>query len=107
MASPASISVTQISQKAKASVEKALQAHSTTFPKPNYVFGFLPPRTIGIIIRNPDGKVALGAAHETAAALQGGVAGALGMRGGSANVLFGDGHLTLGFEPPDPVFFEE
>jgi prepilin-type processing-associated H-X9-DG protein len=107
MASPASLSARQISQKAKSSVEKALQAHSASFPKPNYTIGFAPPWIIGIVIRNPDGKVTLADAQKLATEVQGGVAGALAMRGGKSNVLYGDGHLTLGFEPPDPVFFEE
>jgi prepilin-type processing-associated H-X9-DG protein len=107
MAGPASISVRQISEKAKSSVEKALQAHSASFAKPNYTIGFVPPWIIGIVIRNPEGKVTLADAQKLATEVQGGVAGALAIRGGKTNVLFGDGHLTIGFAPPDPVILEE
>lgn len=107
MAGPASISVRQISEKAKSSVEKALHAHSATFPKPTYILGFRPPWIIGIIIRNPPEKVTLADAQKLATEVQGGVAGALGMRGGKTNVLFDDGHLTIGFAPPEPVLLQE
>ena len=109
MAGPQAISVKQISEAARGSVAKVLDQHKAKFPKPDYLFGFYPPHGwLGIVIRNPDlTHVALGDAQKLANDLAAGLGGASGaLRGGKGGAVLGDGHLTIGFAPPEPVIFE-
>jgi hypothetical protein len=110
MADPKSISVREISAAAKGSVAKVLDQHKAKFPKPDYTFGFYPPHWwLGIVIRNPDlTHISLGDSQKLAADLQHGIsAAAPGIKGGTVGAVLSGGHLTLGFEPPEPVIFGE
>lgn len=112
MAGPQAISVKQISEAARGSVAKVLEQHKAKFPKPDYLFGFYPPHWwLGIVIRNPDlTHVALGDAQKLANELQasiGGVSAAATRGAKPGGAVLSGGHLTLGFEPPEPVIFAE
>lgn len=110
MAGPQSISVKEIAHAAKGSVVKVLEQHKAKFPKPDYILGFYPPHWwLGIVIRNPDlDHVSLGEAQKMAVDLQRGISGAVAAtKGGKPGVVLGDGHLTIGFAPPEPVIFGE
>jgi hypothetical protein len=109
MAGPQAISVKQISEAARGSVAKVLEQHHAKFPKPDYLFGFYPPHWwLGIVIRNPDmTHVSLGDSQKLANDLAAGLGGAsAALRGGKGGAVLSGGHLTLGFEPPEPVIFE-
>jgi hypothetical protein len=106
MAGPVSLSLKDFSATAKASVTKALEAHATAFPKPDYRIGFIPPWWLGIIIINPTEKVTVADATLLAADIQRGVGGASaelrGAAAGAPSVLCGGGHIICGFiRPPD------
>ena len=103
MAEPVSLSVRQISAAAKGTVAKALEAHSAAFPKPNYRFGFFPPRYwCGFVIYNGDhGKVSVADTARLAAEVHKGIAAAVpGVKGGKVGSILIDGNLTIGFVPP-------
>jgi hypothetical protein len=110
MARPVSISVKEISAAAKGSVAKVLEQHKAKFPKPDFVVGFYPPHWwLGIVIRNPDlDRVSLGEAQKVAVDLQHGIGGAVAaLKPGKPGVVLGDGNLTIGFVPPEPVILGE
>jgi hypothetical protein len=108
MADPVSISIRDLSTKAKGSVAKALETHQKTFPKPNYIFGFVPPWWIGIIIRNPLENVTLADARKLATDIHKGVGSSLpALRGSSPGAVIGPGHITCGFIAPEVAVFEE
>lgn len=109
MANPVSIPVKQLTAAAKHSAETALKRHAATFAKPNYIIGFVPPYWwLGIVIRNPDSKVTLAAAQSLATEVQGGIASSVKtLPGGAGGVIFGGGHVTIGFAPPPDVTLSE
>jgi hypothetical protein len=108
MADPVSISIKHISATAKSSVAKALEQHRAAFPGPHYIFGFVPPWWLGIVIRNPEGKITFADAQKLATDLQHSVAATSpALRGGKPGVVFGDGNLTIGFAPPEITVIEE
>jgi hypothetical protein len=76
----------------------------TQFRSPSFV----PPWWFGIVMRNPEGKVTFADAQKLATDLQKSVAGTSpALRGGKPGVVFGDGHLTIGFAPPEITVIEE
>ena len=107
MAAPTSLSVKEISAAAKGSVAKVLDQHKAKFPKPDYTFGFFPPRWwCGIVIRNPDlDHVTLGEANKMATDLSRAIGGSVAAaKGGKSGAFLEDGgHLTIGFAPPEPI----
>ena len=108
MAGPVSISIKHVSAAAKSSVAKALEHHKAAFPGHHYVFGFVPPWWLGIVIRDPEGKVTFAEAQKLATELQKSVAGTSpALRGGKPGVVFGNGNLTIGFAPPELIVIEE
>jgi len=109
MASPASISVKQLTAAAKSSAAKALQQHRAILPTPDYTVGFIPPYWwLDIVIRNPDSKLTLVDAQKLATDVQSGVANSIApLRSGTGAIIFVGGHVTVGFAPPPDVTVTE
>ena len=106
MAGPTSLSVRELSAAAKGSVAKVLEQHKAKFPKPDFHFGFFPPHWwLGIVIRNPDLEhLTLGEANKMARELTQGIAGSVAAtKGGKPGAFLDNGHLTIGFAPPDII----
>lgn len=108
MADPVSISIKDLSAKAKGSVAKALETHHQAFPRPNYTFGFVPPWWIGIIIRNPLENLTVADARKLATDIHKGVGSSVpALRGSSPGAVVGPGHIICGFIAPEVAVFEE
>jgi hypothetical protein len=106
MASPVSISLKSFSATAKTSVTKALHAHATAFPKPDYRIGFIPPWWLGIILDNPADKVTLADAQALATEIHSNLGGAATsltvVSKGQPGIVCWPGHIICGFIlPPD------
>jgi hypothetical protein len=108
MAGPVRISVKDLSAKAKSSVSKALDTHVKAFPRPNYIFGFVPPWWIGIVLNNPIETLTVADANKLAADIHGGVGPAVAaLKGTRPGVMVGPGHIICGFIAPPEIVLEE
>jgi hypothetical protein len=105
MASPAPLSLKNFSTAAKASVDKALQAHAASFPKPDYRLGFIPPWWLGIIIDNPVDTVSVAEAQALAADIHSNLGSNVPTAAGATvtpGCVCWPGHIICGFiQPPD------
>ena len=108
MADPKSISIKDLSTKAKDSVDKAFKAQTALRP-PTYVFGFIPPWWIGIVFNKPVETATVDDAEKLATNIHGSVvSSAPDLRGTSPGCVVGSGHIICGFIlPPDVVALEE
>lgn len=103
MNKPVSLSVRELSAAAKGTVAKALEQNSKAFVKPNYHFGFFPPRYwFGFILYNWDHqKVSLADTHKLATDVHHGIAASVpALKGAKPGAILIDGNLTIGFVPP-------
>jgi len=115
MAEPASISRQQISDAVRASVEKVLQGRHAAFTQPGHTIGFVPqpPHWLGIIYNEPkiafphgekqgetkDGKN--NEAQKLADDIVAATKSVPGLKVGQPAVVYGHGHVTIGFLPSD------
>jgi hypothetical protein len=98
-----SISARQITAAAKASAQKALEAHIAKPPK--FDIGFCPPPWwwIGIIIK-PPGDLSLADADKMSVSLHRSIAAAVpAVKGGTPGTVLMDGNLTIGFVAPKEI----
>jgi hypothetical protein len=103
MVEPVSLSVRQISAAAKDTVAKALEKHRAAFSKPNYRFGFFPPRYwCGFVIYNSNHwQITIADMHKLATDVHNGIAASVpAVKGGKVGAILMDGSLTIGFVPP-------
>jgi len=105
MAAPASISIKQLAAAARGSAEEAFKRQGLAALKPGYVVGFVPPHWwLGIVIRNPDAGLTVVAAEKVASDVYTSVAGSVpAVHNGTAGIVVGGGHVTIGFAPPPGV----
>ena len=105
MASPASLSVKDISAAAKSSVDKAIVKHKAAFPTPNYTIGYVPPYWwLGIVLENADNKVTLAQAQALATDVHSGLTSSVAAaRGADAGIIFVGGHIICGYYPEPPI----
>lgn len=104
MAGPNSLSATQITDAAKKSVAKVLDQHKLHVPT-GFPLGFVRPPWwwVGIVIRNP-GLTTIDQAQSLARDLHAGIAAAApSAKSATPSAIIQDGHLTLGFVPPEPI----
>jgi hypothetical protein len=98
-----SISARQITAAAKASAQKALEAHIAKPPK--FDIGFCPPPWwwIGIIIRPPD-DLKFADAEKMSVSLHRSIAAEVpAVKGGKPGAVLLDGNLTIGFVAPKEI----
>jgi hypothetical protein len=101
MAGPVSLSLKDFSGAAKASVDKALAAHASVFPRPNYTIGFIPPWWLGIILIDAAEKATVAQATALATDIQRGISGPAAELHGVSKATPGcvcvGGHIICGF----------
>ena len=105
MADVNSLSAKQLTEAAKRSAGKVLEARIGLKALPSATVGYLPPyHWIGLILREEGQLEKIADATKAAADIHAGIAASVpSLKGGTAGAIIHGGHIIMGFVPPREI----